>query len=234
MAKRRDKAKVASAPPEPGETPSTITPVPPDTLHVTMATLAAGDVLHRVHLDQYAADQFNPGVLGNARFSPIRDAQENPIPTLYAGTTMPVAMMETVFHDVPYTPGFKSFDKGKLTGQQHSTIEVTQDLHLVDLRSVPLRKLGVSRKQLIETEKNQYPATRAWAEAVHSQCPDAQGLLWISRQDDSALACVIFGDRVPAGAIRKHGNSRGLLDDGYDDVLDLAAKLGVSIVPGQG
>lgn len=76
----------------------------------------------------------------------------------------------------------------------HSTIQVEQELQCVDLGSVPLRKLGVTRKQLIDTEKDQYPATRKWAEAIHRQCPQAQGLSWVSRQDDSARAVVLFAD----------------------------------------
>lgn len=191
--------------------------------------------MHRVHQDKYQADQFNPGVYGNARFSPIQDEHGKPIPTLYGGTTMACALMETVFHDIPHTAGFKSFDKGKLVEQVHSTLQVTQELQLVDLASVPLRKLGVTRKQLIDTEKDQYPATRQWAEAIHHQCPQAQGLSWVSRQDDSARAVVLFGDRIPAGALRPNGNSRSLLDDGntYDVVLDLADRIGINIVPGK-
>jgi len=132
-----------------------------------MTELAQGKVLHRAHPDRYRADQFNPGVQGNARFSPIKNDQDQPIPTLYGGTTIDCALMETVFHDVPHTAGFKSFDKGKLVGQVHSTVEVAQPLQVVDLASVPLRKLGITRKQLIDTEKDQYPATRRWAEAFH-------------------------------------------------------------------
>jgi hypothetical protein len=221
--------------PQPDEASSSATPAPPDDLHVTLTTLIAGEVLHRVHLEKYGADQFNPGVHGNARFSPIQDERGQPIPTLYAGTTMPCALMETVFHDVPHVPGFKSFDRGKLTGQQHSVVEVTQELRLADLRSLALRKLGISRRQLIDTEKEQYPATRKWAQALHRQCLEAQGLLWVSRQDDSARAFVFFGDRVPDGALRQRGDSRSLLEDAdaYDEVLDLAERIGVSIVSGK-
>lgn len=139
---------------------ASVTPVPADTLHLTLTVLAQGDVLHRVHQDRYQPDQFNPGVHGNARFSPIQDDQGRAVPTLYGGTTVECALMEAVFHDVPHTAGFKSFDKGKLAGQVHSAVQVSQPLHLVDLSSVPLRKLGVTRKQLIDTEKDQYPATR--------------------------------------------------------------------------
>lgn len=143
--------------------------------------------------------------------------------------------METVFHDVPHTAGFKSFDKGKLVGQVHSAVQVSQSLHLVDLSSVPLRKLGVTRKQLIDTEKDQYPATRKWAEAIHRQYPEVQGLCWVSRQDDSARAVVLFGDRIAGGALHSQGASRSLIDDStlFDSVLDLADRIGVVIVAGK-
>lgn len=211
------------------------TPVPPDRLHVSLTSLAKGVTLHRVHQGKYRAEQFNPGIHGNARFSPIQDENGKSIPTLYGGTTMDCALMETIFHDIPHTAGFKSFDKGKLVEQVHSTVQVDQKLQLVDLASVPLRKLGVTRKQLIDTEKDQYPATRKWAEAIYHHCPQAQGLSWVSRQDDSARAVLLFGDRIPEGTLRPDGNSRSLLDDGetYDAVLDLADRIGVNIVAGK-
>lgn len=235
MAKRSAKPAGGTNRSPPADQASSCTPTPPDKLHVTLTSLATGEVLHRVHQIKYQADQFNPGVLGNARFSPIQDEHGKPIPTLYGGTTMACALMETVFHDVPHTAGFKSFGKDRLVEQMHSTVHVEQELQLVDLASVPLRKLGVTRKQLIDTEKDQYPATRKWAEAIHRQCPQAQGLSWVSRQDDSARAVVLFGDRIPDGTLRPGSNSCRLLDDGdaYDTVLDLAERIGVNIVPGK-
>jgi len=235
MGRRSAKLAGGTAPLPPADEAFSSTPAPPDKLHATLTSLAKGEVLHRVHQSKYQADQFNPGVHGNARFSPIQNEHGKPIPTMYGGTTMACALMETVFHDVPHTAGFKSFDKDKLVEQVHSTIQVEQEFQLVDLASVPLRKLGVTRKQLIDTEKDQYPATRKWAEAIHRQCPQAQGLSWVSRQDDSARAVVLFGDRIPAGALRPNGNSRSLLDDGdiYDAMLDLADRIGVNIVQGK-
>ncbi len=213
----------------------TATPAPPATLHVTPWTLAAAHVLHRVHQDLYKADQFNPGLKGNARFSPIRGAKGDLIPTLYAAATFEAASMESVFHDVSHAPGYKHYDKRKLVGQLHSELKVKRDLKLADLSSVALRKLGVQRKQLIDTEKEQYPATRRWAEAIHARHPDIQGLSWISRQDDSARAVMLFGDRLPKGALQQVGDSRSLLKDeqAYAHVLSLADRMGVDIVPGK-
>lgn len=232
MPKRRPQP---TADDEPACALSSATPKPAGDLHASFTELVEGTVLHRVHQSQYLVDQFNPGVRGNARFSPIQDDQGQAIPTLYAGTTLPCALMETVFHDVPHTAGFKSFDKAKLAGQVHSTVRVEAGLQLVDLSSVALRKLGVTRKQLIDTEKDRYPATREWAMALHRQCPQAQGLSWVSRQDDSARAVVLFGDRIAEGALQAGDGSQSLIDDPdtYDAVLDLADRIGVSIVPGK-
>lgn len=62
----------------------TATPEPAEHLHVALTELAPGTVLHRVHLSEYQADQFNPGIRGNARFSPVQDDKGKAIPALYA------------------------------------------------------------------------------------------------------------------------------------------------------
>ena len=203
-------------------------------LKTTIYSLIKGTVLHRVHHEQYAADQFNPGLRGNARFSPIQNAEGQPVPTMYAGVTKNCALMETIFHDVSFAPTLKTYDKAKLEGQVHSTLEVSEDLTLIDLASVALRKLGITRKELIDTEKNHYPTTRQWAQKLHEQCVTAQGLTWISRQDDTARAMMFFGDRIPAQLFKQTGESLSLIDDAetYDDVLALADRLDVLIVPG--
>ncbi len=235
MAKAGSKSANPAARRESDAAARATTPAVPDgALYLNLIRLSPGKLLHRIHLAKYKATQFNPGKSGNARFSPLRDASGKTIPTLYAGTTMACALMETVFHDVPHVAGFKSFDKGKLRDQQHSVIKATQGLQLIDLSTVALRKLGIRRTQLIDTEKDQYPATRQWAEAMYRQCPQAQGLCWTSRQDDSARAFLFFGDRVPAHALAQQRHSRPLLDEGdaYADLLDLAGRIGVNIVPG--
>lgn len=210
------------------------TPLPPESLKLSLMTLPRGSSWHRVHLDRYGASQFNPGIQGNARFSPIRNAAGEAIPTLYAGATLDCALMETIFHDVPFSAGFKFIDRARLLGQVHSVLKLRKALRLVDLASVPLRKLGISRRQLIDTEKSAYPYTRLWAEAIHRQCPEAQGLCWVSRQDDSARALMLFGDRIAEDAMQVEVQAHPLLDDGpaQDAVLGLADRLGVCIVAG--
>jgi hypothetical protein len=213
-----------------------ITPPPPPTLHITLTSWPAGMVLHRVHKLDYGAVQFNPGIVGNARFSPIADADDSLIPTLYGGSTFACAAMESVFHDVPFAPGFKAYDKNKLPGHGHSQCVATRDLVLADLTSRALRKLGVERKQLIDTEKDQYPLTRQWAVAIHAAIPQVQGLCWVARQDDSARALVLFGDRIADGVLQSAAATRSLVDDpaAYGELLALAEQIGVDIVAGRG
>lgn len=224
MAKRSAKAnqhETESTPPHAGP------------LKTTTYLVSKGTLLHRVHHEQYAAEQFNPGLRGNARFSPIQDTEGHPIPTMYAGVTKNCAMMETIFHHVSFAPGFKTYDKSKLEGQVYSTLEILEDLELVDLASVALRKLGITRKQLIDTENHLYPTTRQWAEKLYEQCPTAQGLAWFSRQDDTARAMMFFGDRITSQSLVQTGVSLSLINDTttYDDVLELAERLDVLIVP---
>lgn len=209
--------------------------VPPlDMRHMTITRLPAKTTLHRIHQDIYDAAQFNPSTKGNTRFSPITTSAGTPIPTLYAGESFDCAAMETIFHDIPYAPGLKTIEKSKLKQQVHSELMTTVELALVDLRTMALRKLGVERKAIIDTEKDQYPHTRFVAAQIHSQRADAQGLLWTSRQDDSAKAVMLFGDRISDGVLEQVGVSHDLIKTQatYEDVLKLASRIGVDIVPG--
>lgn len=211
------------------------TPPPPHPLHISAVTWPKDQLIHRIHPELYSGDQFNPGVAGNARFSPIKDAAGKPIPTIYGGTTFDCAAMETVFHDASYAPGFKNYDKTKLENQAYCQLRPTCDLALADLSSTALRKAGVQRNQLIDTEKDQYPATRQWAEVIHAQYPNLQGLQWTSRQDDRAQAIMLFGDRIPPGSLEQIGPSKNLVRDNptYAGTLELADLIGVNVVPGK-
>ena len=52
------------------------------------------------------------------------------------------------------------------------------------------------------------------------------------RQDDTARALVLFGDRIAPGALSSPLESRALLEEAaYDKVLTLADRLGVNLVP---
>jgi RES domain len=230
MAKRKSGAGHAAAPPSG-------VPAPPDDLAklVKTVTWPKRQVIHRVHLKMYGSSEFNPGLKGNARFSPIKASDGASIPTLYGGTTFDCAAMETVFHDVAFAAGLKTFDKLKLTDHVYSQVTPKRDLNLADLSATALRKLGVQRNELIDTEKDKYPDMRKWAEAIHAVCPTAEGLCWVSRQDDRALAVMLFGDRVAATVLLPTADPCNVLADVlvYADLLALADRIGVNIVDGK-
>lgn len=232
MAKSPAKPKHAKA-----KAPGAATPPPPPDLGAKTSTVIwpKGQIIHRMHLDAYLGDQFNPGLKGNARFSPIVDGAGAAIPTLYGGTTFDCAAMETVFHDVPFTSGLKTYDKGKLTGQTYSQLAPQQDLILADLSATALRGLGIRRTELIDTEKDRYPQTRLWAEAFYAARPDIHGLCWVSRQDDRALAIILFGNRLPTDAVVMVTPSLDVIGTPgiYADLISLADRIGVKVVPGK-
>jgi hypothetical protein len=156
------------------------------------------------------------------------------IPTLYAGTTLDCALLETVFHDVPYAAGPKMHSKAKhVAGRSHSSLRFRRDLTLVDLPTISLRRLGISRPELIDADASRYDESRAWALALHEQYPAAPGLKWISRQDDAAAALVLFGDRVDGSAFEVlDGPIPWLPPDSSAcyPVLDLATRFEVYLV----
>lgn len=103
---------------------------------------------------------------------------------------------------------------------------------LADLSSTALRSHGLRRSDLIDTEKDQYPGTRKWAEAIHEQCPAIEGLRWVSRQDDRARAVVLFGDRISARDLALASVTRSILNDIelFSDLMILADRIGVNVV----
>ena len=209
---------------------------PAGKLNATLIQWGKDKTVFRVHRSIYKVDQFNDSRKGDARFSPLIDsARDAVVPTLYAGTTFDCALMETVFHDVPYQPGLKTVSKAKyVEGTICSTLGLSDDLWLVDLSSVALHKLGVAPSDLTQTEAAYYPASREWALALHEQNPTAQGLIWTSRKDDAAKAILLFGDRIRPDMLAVGADTFPLLlPDGSTrmEVLSLAVRLDVLLVP---
>jgi hypothetical protein len=203
--------------------------------NATLIDWGAGQILHRVHRSVYRPDQFNPARIGSARFSPLIAADDSVIPTLYAGTTVDCALMETVFHDVPYDEGPKTLSKSAyVSGMVRSSLRLAENLRLIDLSTIALRKLGITRSKLIETDGSQYEHTRHWALAFYRQNHEAQGLIWTSRQDDQARALVLFESRFRTSPFVIELDSRPLLlsdNSPCSEVILLARRLGVNLVP---
>lgn len=197
-------------------------------------TWPAAQVIHVIHDAAYEPGSFNPGVdVAGAlrrptRFAPIRDARGQVVPYLYGGSSRDCAIFETVFHNVPIDAADKFVDLDDYANRAHGQIVPQRDLRLVNLTTDGLHRLKVPKSELIASAPIDYLDTARWAEALHQQCPDVDGLLWMSRQRDRDQALLLFGDRVGAALT---GTRMGTALRGNDvlrqAILTLALRVGI-------
>jgi len=172
-------------------------PEPPDpaTLDPLFKVWPGGTDLWRVHkLDRRPAE-LNPGV-DSGRFHPFPGAAGKPVATLYAADTWQGAVAETLFRDVPLQGDPRTKRLAELELRAMSLLRLRREVKLVELRGTGLRRLRLQRRELIETEADQYSRSVRWAAALYQAAPEAGGLVWTSRLHDSSAAVVFFGDRV--------------------------------------
>jgi hypothetical protein len=162
----------------------------------------AGRIIHVIHDTAFMPESFNPGVNKAGlphkptRFAPIRNAKGQVVPYLYGGSTLDCAIFETVFHAVPIDAPDKFVDLLEFAQRGHGELVPKRDLKLVDLTSEGLHRLKVPKEELIASPSRDYPDTAMWAQTIHRQFADVDGLLWMSRQRDRDHALVLFGDRL--------------------------------------
>ena len=205
-----------------------VVPPPPDPVDLLTATLSAGASLYRVHPDRYPPDAFNPGTHGDrGRFHPLRNAAGRLVPTLYAADSIDGALSETVLHNAF---GGDIFLRSRLEGHCLTRIELTRDILVADLRGHGLRRLGLTRARLLDCGAPHYAETARWAEAIHRSSDSLHGMVWVSRQFDTAAALLAFGDRLHehdfrCGATQPLDGGRG-----YRLVQAAAAAAGITVV----
>ena len=202
-------------------------PPPAAGLDPATKTWSAGRSLFRVH-DASAANGFNPGH-GCGRFHPIRDGRGQSIPTLYAADAIDGALSETVFRGVRGRGG--RIHRADLEPLRLSRLSLEADLRLVDLTGLALRRLGLTRGQLLEAAERLWRKTARWAEALHEVDSNAHGLLWVSRQCDTARAVVLFGDRLDPSRLRPGGPAEPLrAGRGFRRVCEAAGRANIVVI----
>jgi hypothetical protein len=169
--------------------------------------------------------------MGIGRFHPLQDAHGDIVPILYAAENLEGALSETVFHSIPIRGTYKAIRTVVLKSLVVSTLACQRDLRLVQLFGFGLRRLGVSRLNLIEASKRQFSRTAAWAQALHACNERPDGLVWVSRPNDGTRSLVLFGDRVPASTLRIVGAPIPLASGpGFGEVQKAAEKAGILIL----
>ncbi|PXW93265.1 RES domain-containing protein [Sphaerotilus hippei] len=155
-----------------------------------------------IHQVAYAPESFNPGVDASGspvkptRFAPIRDRHAQVVPYLYGGSSRDCALFETIFHHVPIDALDKFVDLDDFAQRGHGQIVPQRELLLADLTSEGLHRLRVPKEELIASPPAAYGMTARWAQALHRQFTQVDGLIWMSRQRDRDRALLLFGDRV--------------------------------------
>lgn len=201
-----------------------------DPARISMMDLAQ-PLLWRVYPRQYGVDGFNATRLGPARFSPL-EAGGVIVPTLYAGSTRDVALMETVWHDAP-TPshGFHLVLKAATEPRRVGTLKPSTAMHLVDLTTVGLRRLGLARADVIDSDPVGYPITRQLCAWLYQNKPDAQGLCWISRQNDEGRAVLLFEPRLGSVKLAVDTEDESFTDGPHlGALLTLAERMGAGVI----
>ena len=178
-------------------------PPPPDNALISAAKLddhalclAAGQVLHHIHRSEFSASSFNPG-FGNGRFHPFCDADGKKVPIFYAANTEEGAYCETLLRALDsngISP--RSVPSKRFSGFSYAQLQNREPLNLAHLCGNQLIKLGLTRAVLLEPGPAHYPATSAWAKAIHQHYPSLHGIAWLSRQHDASTCYMLFGDRV--------------------------------------
>ena len=186
---------------------------------------------HRVHDGTLEGTSFNPSPRSNARFSTLRRSDGTVVSVLYAADTIEGALMQTVFHEAPTPSAGAHLRRNEIAakGLVLSELRTTTKLQVIDLTSTGLRRVGLTKPQVIDTDANAYPDTRALAQHLYSTCPSAHGIQW-SRQLDRSRAVMLFADRLPPASIAPTGPSRSVLDNNSDieeRIMDLAEELGL-------
>ena len=178
------------------------------TVAVRMTALRKGSKFFRFHKSIFPPDSFNPNTdrridlpEDGARFNPFPGAPASNVPTLYAASSLTAAGLESVFHDVEHIPSPK-YARSRLLDWSYTKLETTRNLLLFELVNprlrqldVPGRPLSITEAELIHTPPSEYPHTRTWAQFLHTNIPDLDGLLWRPRLGGKGRAFVLFGDR---------------------------------------
>ena len=193
-------------------------------------TLKQGTLIERVHNSTYAANAFNCCKGNPTRFAPIHDSSGACVPSLYASETIEAAVCETFFHHVVARARRKKVQKKKVTDSAQGRLEVLRDLKMVSLREPHLKAWRIKRNQLISSSPKLYAETAEWAEAIHHQFSDAEGLEWTSNQCDPNTSYLFFGDRVDRSDFKIVYTRDGTIDSSFrKEVKDLGRRAGIRI-----
>ncbi|MFD7134688.1 RES family NAD+ phosphorylase [Streptomyces sp. NPDC059894] len=173
--------------------------IPPEITMVPRVTmLPAGTALWRCHRTRYPATGFK-AVKAHTLFDGSRFdcTAEDPYPYLYATFEPTTALAEVLLRSMDFDPelGTRLVPRAQARQYTLARIVTTVDLTLISLRTEEDLAAVCQTSWLLDSEPDDYPRTRYWAQELRRQTKEAQGLLWQSRRHRPREALVLFGDR---------------------------------------
>jgi hypothetical protein len=206
-----------------------VIPRPPADIDPQIERWEAGRTIVRCHGPTYHERQFND-TTHLARFRPLVE-RGVVVPTVYGANDFPGAVSETVFHEVPVRGPNRRILRSEVDRWVWSEVAPTRDLRLVALHGTGLRRIQVTRGELIERDASDYADTVPWSVALHDVASAPDGLCWRSRQNDDSFALMLFGSRVGEGDLVVVRAAESLaLRPGGDKVYEFAEAADITIV----
>ena len=179
--------------------------VPPrDPEHPSVTTWLAGQTLWRVSRDIDGL-AFSTSAARRNRFSPMYPADGITVIGAWYGATSQVgALLESVFHDIRPSHRHPRVHPNQYVDRYLSPVITARDLLLVDLTSIGLQAIGLSRHSVIESTSRRYEWTNSIAARLRAAAPAADGFLWTSRAHDPSQCVVLFDDPGRATTLAPH------------------------------
>ena len=94
---------------------------------------------------------------------------------------------------------------------------------------------GATRAEITDSDPRSYPHTASWAHGLHDHREHLDGIQSVSRQYDTALALILFGDRVQETTLDIAPTAipmplaLGLGSDNVQDLADLADQADITV-----
>ncbi len=160
-----------------------------------------GREIVRVYDSRGGPLDFNP-TDSPGRFRPIYVAGRV-VPTLYGAADAETALAEGLLRGVSALRSGRRrrLYRAQVEGHRIVTLRCEDELRLARLHGAGLQRLGLTRQNVIDTEESEFPYTATWARALWGSKPRPHGIVWTSRQNDSARAMILWENRVRAASL---------------------------------
>lgn len=171
-------------------------PPPPEVLRAQLriVDIPAGTEVVRIFNRQFSSLSFNP-TDSSSRFRPIMGSASGPvIPTAYIAQDFETAVHEVLLRgiDVLRMREFPRLYWKDVENMSAVTLRFLKDVKLARFHGAGLTSLKLLPEQITGGDARQYPFTARWAKAVFDVDDETAGIEWVSLQNQSGRAQILW------------------------------------------